>query len=252
MSWRAPGFEPGTTFFVNYPSFSYSDDSSIVWGPANLVYGPVPRPVVPVQYAYSAVTYPDSSLDKITSGEDRGRGLYRTHSVPIDFGKLVVATQTLPGACVRLLDGRTPLLAQEDPPAIQIAAPHSSIDQIDLEASGGSIPEWLFGDEPDRGWCYYFEQAELALQQGEIDRIPGLAAEASAKGLKPLAGVEWIPFARAYALLNMQSELEAVASKINAISANRRRACQALIEGQPPEYELTDSMYITVFDLFCD
>lgn len=252
MAWRAPGFQPGTTFFVNYPSFSYADDVSIIWGPANLIFADeVPREL-PVPYSYSAVAFPDTSLDEITSGKDRGRGGYRTHSVPTDFGKLVIATQTLPGACVRVIDGRTPLLAPDDPPAIQVAAHRARIDPIDLEASGGSVPEWLFGPEPDRGWCYYFEQAELALQRGDFDRIPGLAIEASAKGVKPLVGIEWIPFARGYALLEMRSELEALAPKINAVSANRRRACQALFEDRPPEYALSESMYITVFDLFCD
>ncbi|HSR46941.1 MAG TPA: hypothetical protein VLL77_03025 [Anaerolineales bacterium] len=252
VAWRAPGFQPGTTFFVKYPSFSYADDVSIVWGPANLIYAVgIPREV-PVPYSYSAVAYPDTSLDEITSGEDHGRGAYRTHSVPTDFGKLVVAAQTLPGACVRILDGQAPLLVPDDPLVIQIAAPHSRIDQIHADASGASVPEWLFGPEPDHGWCYFFQKAELALQRGEFERVPGLAQEASERGLKPLVGVEWIPFARAYAFLEMRSELEAVASKINAVSVNRRRACQALLVDRPPGYALSDSMYDTVFDLFCD
>lgn len=252
VAWRAPGLAPGTTLFVRYPSFDYGDDASAVWGPANLVYAPSPGEAVPVEYAYSAVGFPDTSLEELTSGVDRGRGAYRTHSVPIDFGKLLVALQTAPGGCVRIIDGQSPLASPDDPPEFLVAEPYSNLDVIDPGGPGASVPTWLFGPEPDHGWCHSFQKAELALQTGDSAVVAALGDEALARGLKPLSVLEWVPFAQGYAIQGRAPELEIVASKIGTDPAAGRQACLALFENRPPEVELPEVTSSLAHALFCD
>ena len=252
IAWRAPGLEPGTTFLVKYPSFDYGEDASIVWGPANLLYDAAPTTRVPVPYKYSALAFHNYVLDDIAAGENIGPVTYRTSTIPVDFGRLLVASQTLPGACVRVIDSRAPLLSGDDPPQIAMAAPYSQADMIRVDGPGPAVPEWLFGPEPGHKWCYFFEKAELALQAGDFDQVVLLAEQAAERGLKPLLAIEWIPFARAYAILGMVPELESVATRLTGDRTTRQLACAILSESRIPGYELPAEMNPIVFNIFCD
>jgi hypothetical protein len=63
-------------------------------------------------------------------------------------------------------------------------------------------PRAIFGDEPQRTWCYYYEKADLASQSQEWSRITGLWREAAKHGLRAPNGIELIPFISAFARLN--------------------------------------------------
>jgi hypothetical protein len=58
----------------------------------------------------------------------------------------------------------------------------------------------MIGEElPHTGWCYYFEKADLARQQGNWAAISRLADEALAQGYTPSqdganSPYEWLPF----------------------------------------------------------
>lgn len=251
VAWRAPDLETGTTLLVKYPSFDYGDDASTVWGPANLIYDGEPSSAIPVLYRLSALAHQSQVLEDIASGANLGPVAYRTNAVPIDFGKLLVLTQAQPGACVRAIDSRWPLLATDDPPEIVLAAPYSRAEVISTQGPGHAPPEWFFGPEPEHGWCYYFEKADLALQAGDLDEVVRLAAQAAEAGLKPVEAVEWMPFARAYAYLGMLEELQPIAARLGVDPANRRQACQTFFDSQLPGYELPAKMKTAVFDLFC-
>ena len=251
VAWRAPDLEPGTTLFVKYPSFGYGEDASVVWGPANLIYDAEPSSPIPVAYRISALAAQSYMLDEIASGANLGLVVYRTNAVPIDFGKVLVISQTQPGACARVIDSRWPLLATDDPPEIVLAAEYSSVEVIATAGPGHTAPEWFFGSEPNHGWCYFFEKAELALQRGDFDEAVRLAEEAAAKGLKPVEAVEWMPFARAYAYVGRLDKLQAIAARLGVDPANRRRACETLVTSQVPGYELPDRVAEAVSDLFC-
>ena len=43
-------------------------------------------------------------------------------------------------------------------------------------------PAGLFGDEPPHAWCYYFERASLAAQQGDWALVARLQLEAGRAG----------------------------------------------------------------------
>ncbi len=252
VTWRVPDLKPGTTLFVKYPSFDYGGDGSIVWGPANLIYDASPSKVVPVRYEISALEVSGFILDEIASGANVGPVTYRTYTIPVDFGKVLVMSQSRPGTCVRVIDGRWPLLSVEDPPEIALAAQYSRAEMIDVETHGATAPDWLFGPEPVHGWCYFFEKAELALQRGDFEEVVRLAEQAEQEDQSPNEGIEWMPFARAYARLGMVEEIRKVGSKVNVNPADRRQACHTLYENQHPGYELPAEMVPVIHDLFCN
>ncbi len=56
-----------------------------------------------------------------------------------------------------------------------------------------------FLPEPEHTWCYYFEKAELARQQGDWNRILALIDEARSLGYHPEDPFEWLAYIEAQA-----------------------------------------------------
>jgi hypothetical protein len=77
----------------------------------------------------------------------------------------------------------------------------SNTENILAESLGSEYPDHsVFGAEPRRDWCYYFEKSDLALQLGEWDEVISLMDQARAAELMPAFGIEWLPLVEAYAL----------------------------------------------------
>src|SRR3989304_6490539 len=115
-----------------------------------------------------------------------------------------------------------------------MAASYSRADLIRVDGPGPSVPEWLFGPEPGHKWCSFFEKAELALQAGDFDQVVPLAEQAAERGLKPLLAIEWIPFARAYAILGMVPELESAATRLTGDRTIRQLPWSQPLRGPEP------------------
>jgi len=74
----------------------------------------------------------------------------------------------------------------------------SNLDRIQPQANSAP-PAAIFGNEPEHTWCYYYEKADLASQQGDWQNITRLWEEAKNKGFRPRTSVELLPFIEAYA-----------------------------------------------------
>jgi len=79
----------------------------------------------------------------------------------------------------------------------------NAIDRISLnpESGSGSL-EKIFGRQEPRTWCYYFEKADLARQLGDWETVKMLWEQAESQNLKPLHGLEYLPFIEAYVRLD--------------------------------------------------
>lgn len=67
-----------------------------------------------------------------------------------------------------------------------------------------SPPLDLFGPQPEEGWCYLYQKADLARQNGDWQQAAALGDRALAQGFDPSARSsnvprEWLPFIEAYA-----------------------------------------------------
>lgn len=70
-------------------------------------------------------------------------------------------------------------------------------------------PEDIFGEEPEHGWCYYYQKADLARQLNDWPRVVTLYEEAEEKELRSKFGFEYVPFIEAYAQVgNWQSAFD--------------------------------------------
>jgi len=84
---------------------------------------------------------------------------------------------------------------------MQAAAALSSSEWIQPgDASAKDIlPQNLYAPEPSHGWCYYFELADLARQQGNWDEVVQLGDIAYNQNDYPNDPSEHFPFIEGYA-----------------------------------------------------
>jgi hypothetical protein len=91
------------------------------------------------------------------------------------------------------------------PEIVKLALPLSNISRIKAENPYGEVPDpVIFGKEPEKNWCYFYEKAALARQNQDWAKIVQLGDQAQEKGFNPSISAanspyEWIPFIQGYA-----------------------------------------------------
>ena len=195
MVWRAPGIEPDTLVLMNEELSYYADNS--LSAPLNWIYAPG-HPGDRIDYV---LFYPTnrihSSLPELKL------------DIPIRYDYLAGkfegnTSQTLafyydPPACLRLLD-----------PVLDADSRYLSEGSLMREASALSNPDGIlreqmavmpqvYGPEPVHGWCYYFEQADLARQFGDWEAVTRLGDEAFSLNDYPNNPLERFVFIEGYA-----------------------------------------------------
>lgn len=91
----------------------------------------------------------------------------------------------------------------------------SNLQRVEEQNEGHSPPAHIFGTEPKQTWCYYFEKADLARQEGNWSGIIELMDQARQLGLQPNYGVEWLPWVEAYAELGHYDEAVELSEQIH-------------------------------------
>ncbi len=198
LAWRVPALEPGTTLMVNDLPVTYYSDNSLT-APLNWFWA-------------SQNNTPEMSYLLLYPSQRLGNSLVSLKpGVPISVDYLaakftgstsnVVSVSYDPPACVRVLDraldSDNRMLSME----MQAAAALSSTEWIYTEgkAAGDILPNNLYAPEPSHGWCYYFEMADLARQDGNWEVVANLGDIAFTLNDYPNDPMERFPFIEGYA-----------------------------------------------------
>jgi hypothetical protein len=130
--------------------------------------------------------------------------------------------------------------------------PHSKIEFALTENESPAKPlDFAFGTEPVRGWCYLYQKAELARQQGDWDSVAALGMDAANLGLTPADPIEWTPFLQAYAVLGDTEKVESLAAQFKDDAFHKEQFCQSISRMEENGYPLKEEMQSRVNDLFC-
>ena len=229
MSWRAPQIKEGTTLVVEYKNAEISEDY-IVWGAANLLYYPEIPQEIPLKTPLSALLLTPEHINKIrtTQGETNSNG--RGYDSHIDFDNVLIATQAGAGSCVRILDGQQSELSSFDSYRIQLVAPYSNIQSIATEAKPMLPAENIFGSEPSHQWCYFYQKASLARQQGNWSEVLSLLEKALEEGFYPTDSIEWMPLLEAYTKNGEKEKIRPYISILKAEPFLAEQACNTLLK----------------------
>jgi len=234
FNWRVPALASDITLVINYPSSAIGDDGNGVLEAANMIYFPTPQNQIPVHYNVSAITLNGENLQDVVVGKLYQETQYRSHTMNLNYQNVLVVSQPTPTSCVHVIDGTQPIISALDPPTVSLAAPASNIENALVDAKPLVPQEFAFGAEPEHTWCYYYEKADLALQQGDWKKTAALGEEALRLNYHPQDQSEWLPFLKAYALVGDAKRVKQTASKINMETSLRLQACKMLTNIQEP------------------
>ena len=192
MSWRIPSLAPDSAILTNDLPVVYSSDNSLS-GPLNWMYSPVGQmdhilffATIRTGNAYPALA-PNlpihlNYLPKIFDGNT----------------SRVVAIKFDPPSCLRVLDPEIDSQNKLLPETMRQAAALNNYSMIDA-AQPVMPPPPYFAPEIPHGFCYYFEQADLARQLGDWPLVVKLGDTAFHSNDYPHDPVERFVFIEGYA-----------------------------------------------------
>jgi len=248
VAWRAPGIQEKTSLMVNYPSISYGEDYEIVSGPANFIY--YPNETIEagmVRYPISAISMSLEGINNILAGKFYTDRTVRSHIFLLDYGNVLVISQPSTTSCVHVVDAKWKDISVSELDGIKLISPQSKINNVQVEVPIHTPPFSLFGSEPEHEWCYYYQEATLARQLGDWEKITKLEKQVSKLELHPNDQIEWMPFLQAAAMLGDEKTVRQLSTKINTEILYKQQACQNL-----KTMNLSPDMQNNISGLFCN
>ncbi len=248
VTWRAPGgIRPGATLLAYYPGVPYGEDMDTVAGPANILYASGIPKDIPVQYTFSALAMTSYMPHDVLAGGPKKVAVFRSHEVIVDYANILVMSQPTDSACVHVFDGRWPRYSDNESERILLVGQVSKIQNVLTNNEPIQPPTFLFGQEPAHGWCYYYEKAELAFQQGDWQGVAAIELQTDQLNLKAADAVEWMPFIQAYAMLGDTQKLKQVVGRIDASRSLMAQACNTLKTMQQQGAATINQQVLAVF-----
>ena len=193
MEWRAPGLKTPTTLLGNGALVAYIGSWANI-SAFNLLYHPNPDPnLADIWYIDLYKTDMVQTVEMGTQINDSRNFLnYRAEAGE----SLVLAEGLTENQCLWIVsegDFHNPYLPQE----VRFVLPLSDLSRISAQESRPR--EDIFGKEPTRSWCFYFQKARLAEQAQDWEEMSALWDEAELRGLHPRSEPEYVPFIMASA-----------------------------------------------------
>ena len=199
LTWRAPGLETGTlALFDVIPLNRYSDNDLTAL--LNWTYAPEQH-TRQIGYKFFDLNLRMDTQHAGLPGLEKNLPVESTHRGVV-FQSTTSSTLAItynPPACLKILSPEADALLPEVTGRLAQALPMTSLAQV--RASGAAArPPAQFGSEPAHGWCYSYQKAELARQQGDWAAIVSLGDQALAAGLRWNDPSELLPFIEGYAM----------------------------------------------------
>lgn len=245
VAWRAPQFQINTTLIANIASVSTEEDY-FVWGPANFLYYPESQNDKMAQPSLYAAILNKNTVQKVLIRKrqeyDNRRGIITYKN----YRNILILSQPSPTSCVHVIDGFQPEFSAAESDSIRVIGSFSELEHVLADETPRTPPPLVFGPEPPRGWCYFYQSADLARQRGEWEAIVGLGKEAQALGFSPSDLIEWMPFLQAYAITDDADRLAELVPVISAEPYIALQVCRIIggLQGISDSIvEIIDSQY---------
>jgi hypothetical protein len=209
LSWRAPALEPGTAIFSDGAVFSFTGDYPTAFAINTFYDGEETTNELPywfIELDRGFHNDPVAYLEGYPLQKSLRNYSFRGNSLK----SILLYYNPGDGNCLWVLDERD-RINNAIPALTQDALPLSDTSRISTtgQVEKDAIAR-IFGSEPEHQWCYYYQKAEVAYQEGNWEQITHIFAEVNERGYAPNNQLEWIPFIDAYARLglwNKASEL---------------------------------------------
>ena len=222
LSWRAPALKEDTVLVSMITGVPLEEDYEI-WGPANMIYASGTGSL-----KIQSEVLNSQSIQDILMGGASERTM-RTIDVERDYANTLVLSKSSLNSCLHVLDGERIELSGGEDYRIQLIARQSHIDRIQVGSEAHLPPADIFGVEPQRGWCYYFQKASLARQREDWEEVVRLGDEARSLNLRSSDWIEWLPFLQGYAYTGAYDAVDGILPIVREDPYIHYQTCQVLI-----------------------
>lgn len=204
--WRAPQIQQNTLLIFDFPKVTDKHDITDktinlyqttrledyqIWAPGNLFFNYHNSPINHFggQYLTSEGTTQkirNKVIENIT--EENGAVTFTK-----DFNNIIIISLPTDKSCLWVLDKDKLELPDAPSELLRSNTAYSNVGRL-IQKDTTQPPSQIFGVEPPRSWCYYFQKASLARQWKDWDVLSHLTDAVREKNLKPKDVNEWLPF----------------------------------------------------------
>jgi hypothetical protein len=247
LTWRAPAIQDDTLVMA-YISGGYNPQQDYeIWGPINLIYNPgsAKAPAIQAEVLNSDTAY-SILKNEVKNNHVRDIRLHR------DFNNLLLISYPSSASCFHVIDGTLPVYSASEALIVQQVAAYSNVDRILPSGTSPVPPASIFGREPARGWCYYYQKAALARQSGDWEEVGRLYDQVRELDLETDDKSEVIPFFEGLVNLGRYEDArELYREQIKGQTEVRFPLCNFLTNdpGYPPEFRYD---YPKIYELLCE
>jgi hypothetical protein len=246
FSWRAPDIKDDTLVMA-YVSGGYNPQQDYeIWGPLNLIYNPglAKMPAIQAEVLNSDTSYSILKKD-VLNNHVRDIKLHR------DFNNLLLLSIPSSISCLHVIDGVLPVYSASESLLVQKVGVYSHVDRIIPMGISPVPPSSIFGAEPAHDWCYYYQRASLARQNGDWEEIGKLYDQVRELNLETDDKSEIIPFFEGLVNLGRYDDAKALyKEEIKGQTEMRFPLCTFLANdpGYPPQFGYD---YQKVYEILC-
>jgi hypothetical protein len=245
LTWRAPDIKDDTLVMASISGGFNPQQDYEIWGPINLIYNPgsAKAPAIQAEVLNSETAY-NILKQEVKNNRVRDIRLHR------DYRNLLLITYPSSVSCFHIIDGMLPAYSGSESLLVQQVGAFSHVDRI-LPSGNPVPPAPIFGSEPPHDWCYYYQQASLARQLGDWERVSKLYDEVRALNLEANDKSEVIPFFEGLVNVGRYEEARSLYNEqIKGQAAVRLPLCNFLANdpGYPPSFGYD---YPMIYELFC-
>jgi hypothetical protein len=195
MTWRAPGIKPDTLVLMNEMLFLNADNS--ISAPLNWIYAP-DNQSDKINYV---LFYPTNRIPGALPKLAPGIAIHYDYLAGEFDGNTsqVLSFYYVPPGCLRLLDPDIDIDNHFiwDNSLMREASTLTNTNRISAERT--SVMPAIYGPEPEHGWCYHFQKADLARQLNDWDEVVRLGNKAFNLDDHPNDPIERFVFIEGYA-----------------------------------------------------
>jgi hypothetical protein len=247
VSWRIPQLAPRTTLIGTYPVGGIEEDY-FLWGPASLIYYPEKPDSEDIGPTIFGAVLNRDTVTKVLARQRQEFDNRKNIITYKNYRNILILSQPTSKSCVHVIDGLQPEFSQSEPDSIRVIGSYSEIEHVLLDETPHTPPTGVFGPEPNHGWCYYYQKAELARQRGDWDEILKLSDDIAGEKLAPKDSIEWMPFLQAYAHAGNVDRLTALAPQITSTPYTAQQVCQiigSMSDVSEPVHGTINALYCT-------
>jgi hypothetical protein len=244
LAWRAPDLKDNTILIPVTTGDAAFWDIWEIFVPANLIY----RGENQNLELFSEILN-NTNYREILNAQSK-EVLHRSIYFNVDFKNALIISMPYDNKCLHVWDSSQLELSPGTPALQFLAASSSNLAQIDAAKEPAIPQQKIFGKEPDRDWCYYFEKASLARQKADWQEISRLAGEISKRELHPVDRIEWIPFLEGLINTGETTQVQGIVTEIRKDYQVQQSLCEQYTKQKSGAYS-SQVVFVQMVSLLC-